>query len=189
MINMKVGYARISTPSQDLQMQIHSLEREGCRPIYYEVISGAKAERIQLKACLEFVKAGDTLVVWSIDRLGRTQKELINILAELKDKGVGFKTLQENIDTHTPIGQMMFSIFSMLAEFERNRAIERTRAGLEAARARGKFGGRRHKHAQKERELIRAMYESKKYTLREISSMHNISVATIYNYLDKSLKG
>jgi DNA invertase Pin-like site-specific DNA recombinase len=179
---MKVGYARVSTPSQDIKMQIDALEKEGCRPIYQEVISGAKAARVQLEECFKFLKEGDTLIVWSIDRLGRTQKELINLLASLKEKSVSFRSLKENIETDTPMGQMMFSIFSMLAEFEHNRSIERSKAGLEAARARGKYGGRRYKHNYRERQLIKGMYESKRYTLRELCEMHKISIVTIYNY-------
>lgn len=183
---MKVGYARISTPTQDLQMQIRALEKEGCRPIYHEQISGAKSERLQLKACLEFLKEGDTLYVWSIDRLGRTQKELINIISTLKERGIGFKSIQQNIDTSTATGQMMFGMFSMMAEFERNMGIERTRAGLIAARARGKLGGRKFKVDIRERLLIREMYHSKRYTLKEICEMNKISVATIYNYLGEN---
>ncbi len=182
---MKIGYARISTPSQDIRMQIDALEKEGCRLIYQEVISGATAARVQLEECFKFLKGGDTLIVWSIDRLGRTQKELINLLASLKEKGVSFRSLKENIDTDTPMGQMMFGMFSMLAEFEYNKGIERSKAGLEAARARGRYGGRRYKHNYRERQLIKAMYESKKYTLRELCEMHKISMKTIYNYKDE----
>lgn len=183
---MKVGYARVSRPEQDLQMQLDALEKAGCRPVFHEMVSGAKTDRLELARCKEFLKEGDTLVVWSIDRLGRTQKELINILSELKAKGVCFISLQQNIDTSTPMGQLMFGMFSMLAEFERNISIERTRAGLAAARLRGRMGGRKFKVDSRERLLIREMHNSRRYTLKEICEMNKISTGTVYNYLKEN---
>jgi DNA invertase Pin-like site-specific DNA recombinase len=182
---MKVGYARISTISQNLEMQLDALKKEGCTKIFQEVISGNKVGREELDKCLSFLRPGDTLVVWSIDRLGRSQKDLINIMADLLKRGMSFISIQEKIDTNTPLGQIMFSLFSMLAEFERNRSLERTRAGMEAARLRGRLGGRRYKHNFKEREFIRDIHKSKKYTIKEICQIYKISQGTVYNYLDE----
>jgi DNA invertase Pin-like site-specific DNA recombinase len=182
---MKVGYARISTPTQNLQMQIDALEKEGCRPIFQEIVSGAKADRPQWKQCIEMLREGDTLVVWAIDRMGRNLTEQVNIVNDLVKKKVKIYSISQRLDSESPEGMFTINLLCVMAENERQRTIVRILDGIKCARARGKFGGRRYKHSEKTRELIRAMYESKKYSLSEISDMHKISVATIYNYINK----
>src|SRR5436305_5092149 len=140
---MLIGYARVSTQDQTLSLQKDALEKIGCTKIFTDVISGAKAERKGLEEALHYVREGDTLVVWRLDRLGRSLKHLIEVVTDLEKRGIGFKSLTENIDTTTSGGKLIFHIFGALAEFERNLIRERTQAGLQAARARGRFGGRR----------------------------------------------
>lgn len=139
---MLIGYARISTSEQSLNLQIDALKKEGCNKIFSDIASGAKTERKGLNEALNFLRKGDTLLVWRLDRLGRTVKHLIDTLNWLEEQGIGFKSLHENIDTISPTGKLVTNIFMALAEFERNLIRERTKAGLEAARARGKSGGR-----------------------------------------------
>src|SRR6266487_3104650 len=141
---MLIGYARVSTHDQNLDLQLDALRKAGCdaRHIYTDTISGAKTERKGLENALDHLRAGDTLVVWRLDRLGRTLKQLIELINDLNSREVGFRSLQENIDTTTSGGKLVFHIFGALAEFERDIIRERTQAGLAAARARGKTGGR-----------------------------------------------
>ena len=139
---MLVGYARVSTHEQNLSLQVDALTQAGCEKIFEDKISGIKAERPGLNAALEFVRKGDTLVVWRLDRLGRSLKHLIETVADLEGRGIGLRSLQEAIDTTTAGGRLVFQIFGALAEFERNLIRERTLAGLQAARARGRKGGR-----------------------------------------------
>ena len=139
---MLVGYARVSTDEQDDALQVDALEQAGCERIYRDKASGATAQRPSLQEALDYVREGDTLVVWRLDRLGRSLKHLIETIGALEERGVGFRSLQEAIDTTTSGGRLIFHIFGALAEFERNLIRERTRAGLAAARARGRKGGR-----------------------------------------------
>jgi len=134
---MLIGYARVSTHEQNLTLQTDALKKAGCRKIFDDRVSGAASDRPGLKAALEYVREGDTLLVWRLDRLGRSLKDLIEIIGSLEKRGVGFKSLQESIDTTTSGGRLIFHVFGALAEFERNLIRERTRAGLEAARAEG----------------------------------------------------
>ena len=141
---MLIGYARVSTDDQDFALQEDALKKAGCKKIYYDKTSGAGAERPGLREALDYLRDGeDTLVVWWLDRLGRSLKNLIELMNLLEERGIGFQSLQESIDATTSGGKLIFHIFGALAEFERNLIRERTRAGLEAARARGKKGGRR----------------------------------------------
>ena len=140
---MNVGYARVSTNDQHLSMQIDALKSSGCQEIYSDIASGAKSQRPGLEQALAYLREGDTIVVWKLDRLGRSIQDLIKTVNELENKKIGFKSLQENIDTTTSGGKLIFHIFSALAEFERDLIRERTQAGLRSARARGKFGGMR----------------------------------------------
>ena len=142
---MKVGYARVSTLEQNLDLQIDALKKEGCEKIITDEISGSVADRVGLSKVKELLRKGDTLVVWRLDRLGRTLKHLIEWVHDLSDKGIGFKSLQETIDTTNSSGKLIFHIFGALSEFERNLIRERTQAGLAAARARGRQGGRPQK--------------------------------------------
>src|SRR5918912_839866 len=139
---MLIGYARVSTNDQTRALQRDALEKAGCTKIFTDVVSGVKAERKGLSEALEYVRPGDTLVVWRLDRLGRSLKDLIEQLTKLHNRKIGFKSLTEQIDTTTPGGKLIFHIFGALAEFERDLIKERTHAGLAAARARGRVGGR-----------------------------------------------
>ena len=139
---MLIGYARVSTQDQTLNLQKDALEKAGCQKIFTDIASGAKQERKGLEDALSHVREGDTLVVWRLDRLGRSITHLIQTVSGLAERGVGFKSLTENIDTTTSGGKLVFHIFGALAEFERDIIRERTTAGLQAARARGRKGGR-----------------------------------------------
>ena len=139
---MKIGYARVSTQDQNLDLQWDALKQAGCEKIIEDTASGGRRDRIGLERVREQLRPGDVLVVWRLDRLGRSLRHLIDLMAELETEKVGFQSLQESIDTTTPGGKLVFHIFGALAEFERNLIRERTRAGLEAARARGRKGGR-----------------------------------------------
>src|SRR5215470_4200690 len=140
--SMLIGYARVSTQDQTLDLQTDALTRAGCEKLFTDTTSGATSGRPGLQEALNHLRAGDTLVVWRLDRLGRTLKHLIATVSDLSDHGIGFKSLQENMDTMTSGGKLIFHIFGALAEFEREVIRERTNAGLQAARARGRFGGR-----------------------------------------------
>src|SRR5215467_1615175 len=158
---MLIGYARVSTQDQTLDLQTDALTRDGCEKIFTDTTSGAKSERPGLQDAMDHLRAGDTLEVWRLDRLGRTLKHLIATITDLSDKGIGFKSLQEHMDTTTSGGKLIFHIFGALAEFEREVIKERTNAGLIAARARGKLGGRPKIQAiePKKRALAKALYE------------------------------
>jgi len=137
-----IGYARVSTQDQNLDLQLDALKQAGCELLFTDTLSGAKAERPGLKDTLSHLRRDDTLVVWKLDRLGRTTKGLIDLVEQLKERGIGFKSLQDNIDTSTPMGQFFFVVFSAIAELERSMIRERSKAGLLAAKARGRKGGR-----------------------------------------------
>src|SRR2546423_716996 len=139
---MQIGYARVSTTEQNLDLQLDALKKADCVKIFTDTASGAKTARKGLDEALTYVRPGDTLVVWRLDRLGRSLKHLIEVVTDLEKRGIGFKSLTENIDTTTSGGKLIFHIFGALAEFERDIIRERTKAGLEAARARGRKGGR-----------------------------------------------
>src|SRR5574338_1233398 len=139
---MEIGYARVSTGEQTLALQLDALNAAGCGTVYEETASGAKADRPVLAEVLAYLRPGDTLVVWRLDRLGRSLQHLIDVVAQLAERGIGFKSLTEQIDTTTPGGKLIFHVFGALAEFEREIIRERTQAGLQAARARGRQGGR-----------------------------------------------
>src|SRR4051812_34276607 len=139
---MDIGYARVSTGEQTLDLQLDALTTSGCGKVYQETASGAKADRPVLEDVLSYLRGGDTLVVWRLDRLGRSLQHLIEVVAVLAERGIGFKSITEQIDTTTPGGKLIFPVFGALAEFERDLIRERTQAGLQAARARGRKGGR-----------------------------------------------
>ena len=139
---MLIGYARVSTQDQNLDLQLDALKQAGCELLFTDTLSGAKAERPGLKDTLSHLRRDDTLVVWKLDRLGRTTKGLIDLVEQLKERRIGFKSLQDNIDTSTPMGQFFFVVFSAIAELERSMIRERSKAGLLAAKARGRKGGR-----------------------------------------------
>jgi DNA invertase Pin-like site-specific DNA recombinase len=180
---MLIGYARVSTQDQTLNLQKDALEKLGCNKIFTDTASGAKAERTGLNEALEYVREGDTLVVWRLDRLGRSLKHLIETISQLDNRKIGFKSLTENIDTTTSGGKLIFHIFGALAEFERNLIRERTNAGLQAARARGRKGGRPKSLTGKKTAMAQALYNDKNNTVDEICKTLNISRATLYRYI------
>ena len=181
---MKIGYARVSTADQHLRMQEDALKSAGCEEIYSDVISGVKSQRPGLDKALSFVREGDTIVVWKLDRLGRSIQHLIQTITSLIDKKIAFKSLQENIDTSTSGAKLIFHIFSALAEFERDLIQERTQAGLKAARVRGKMGGRPPLLDTRQINRMIEMYDKQKNTVAEICEIYNISRPSFYNYLN-----
>lgn len=179
---MLIGYARVSTHEQTLDLQRDALEKAECAKIFTDHISGTKARRPGLEEALSHLRSGDTLVVWRLDRLGRSLRHLIDTVTELQERGIGFKSLTESIDTTTSGGKLVFHIFGALAEFEREIIRERTQAGLLAARARGKTGGRRRALKPNQEQIARQLYEAKT-PVREICQTLGISRATFYRYL------
>jgi len=180
-----IGYARVSTDDQNLDLQIDALTQAGCHKndIYKDKVSGAKTDRPGLTECLDNLLPGDVLVVWRLDRLGRSMVHLVSIIEMLKEKGIGFKSLCDGaIDTTTASGELIFNIFSSMAQFERRLIQERTQAGLSAAKARGKKGGRPKVHASKI-QAAKQMHLDKNMTLEDICSVLNISKPTLYRYL------
>ena len=180
---MLIGYARVSSADQNLDLQIDALKKIGCEKIYHDKISGAKAERVGLSNALEMSRAGDTLVIWRLDRLGRSLKDLISISEVLKTREIGLKSLEEGIDTNSTTGKLMFHLFGALAEFEKNLINERSRAGLDAARSRGKLGGRPTALDRNQKQLAVKLYNDRQHSIDEICSMMKISKPTLYKYV------
>ena len=187
---MEIGYARVSTGEQTLDLQLDALTRAGCGKLFTETASGATAERPVLSEALAYLRPGDVLVVWRLDRLGRSLQHLIAVVAQLAECGIGFKSLSEQIDTTTSGGKLVFHVFGALAEFERDLIRERTQAGLAAARARGRVGGRPKKLAEpKQVALARALYEGGQTDIATICSTLGISRATLYRALKAERAG
>lgn len=182
---MLIGYARVSTDDQNLDLQHDALNKVGCDKIYSDQQSGSNADRPGLVSALDTLRADDTLVIWRLDRLGRSLKDLIHMVEQLEKRGVGLKSLQENIDTTTSGGRLVFHLFGALAEFEKNLIRERTQAGLSAARARGRMGGRPKSLDPNKLELALKLYRERQHTIAEICAMMGISKSTLYNYLAK----
>lgn len=180
---MKIGYARISTQEQNIDLQADALKAAGCEKIFQDVGSGAKDERRGLAEAVEYARAGDVLVVWKLDRLGRSLKHLIETVNQLHAKGVGFASVQESIDTTTSGGKLIFHVFGALAEFERELIRERTSAGLKAARARGRKGGRKEKLTPRQVETARAMVNNPDIPISVICETFKISKPTLYRYV------
>jgi DNA invertase Pin-like site-specific DNA recombinase len=179
---MLIGYARISTHDQTLTLQKDALEKEGCDRIFTDTVSGTKAERKGLTEALSHLRAGDTLVVWRLDRLGRSLRHLIDTVTSLHEKGIGFKSLQESIDTTTSGGKLVFHIFGALAEFEREIIRERTLAGLKSARSRGRAGGRPKALTPKQVQMLKHMAADKSLTVSDICQTLGIGRTTFYRY-------
>lgn len=178
---MFLGYARVSTEDQNLDLQRDALKAAGCTTIYEEKATGKHLDgRHQLTECLRSLRAGDTLIVWKLDRLGRSILDLIKIVTELQSCNIQFRSLTEQIDTSTPTGAFTFHIFSALAELERSRIRERTMAGLSAARARGRKGGSKPKTSPQQDKQMLSLWETKKHTAREIATQFNISIPTFF---------
>lgn len=180
---MLIGYARISTHEQTLDLQQDALSKADCANIFTDTVSGAKAERPGLAQALAYLREGDTLVVWKLDRLGRSLKHLIETVSALQERGIGFRSLTEQIDTTTSGGKLIFHVFGALAEFERDIIRERTQAGLTAARARGRAGGRPKSLSPRKLETLRELYASRKHAIPEICQMLGISKTTLYRYV------
>ncbi|MDN9012474.1 recombinase family protein [Brevibacillus laterosporus] len=183
---MRVGYARVSTAVQNLDLQLDSLKEYGCEEIFTDKASGAKDKRQGLEDALRFVRPSDTLVVWRLDRLGRNMQHLITIVNDLNERGISFHSLQENItmDKASATGQLMFHLFAAFAEFERNLIQERSAAGRAAARARGRLGGRPEKLEKKEIEMLKTLVAGGT-AIKNIADMWGLSRTTIYRYLEK----
>lgn len=186
---MLIGYARVSTDDQNLHLQCDALGGAGCERIFEDRGSGAKVDRPGLAAALGMVRRGDTLVVWRLDRLGRSLKDLIALAERLDTVGVGLRSLHDAIDTGSSGGRLVFHMFGALAEFERNLVRERTKAGLNAARARGRLGGRRKVLAPDKRRLAVQLYQERKYTVMEICRLMGISKPTLYAYIEEVAGG
>jgi DNA invertase Pin-like site-specific DNA recombinase len=181
-----LGYARVSTTDQQPQLQVDALQQAGCYRVFIETASGARPDRPVLKQALDQLRPGDTLVVWKLDRLGRSLRHLVDTITGLADRGVGFRSLQEAIDTTTPGGKLVFHVFAALAEFERDLIRERTQAGLAAARARGRKGGRPKLLSPERRKLAVQLYREQRHTVLEICRLMGISKPTLYSYLDEA---
>lgn len=185
---MKIGYARVSTEEQSLELQLDALIKHGCESdfIYTEKVSGSKADRPELLRLIESLRKGDQVVVWKLDRLGRSVKDLISIMNQIKDKGAEFISLQDHINTGTPSGKLTFHMFAALAEFERDIIRERTKAGLASARVRGRKGGRPKglsKEAQHKAIIAENLYKENLLSTTEICQQLSISRNTLYSYL------
>jgi len=180
---MLIGYARVSTQDQNLDLQNDALKKAGCKKIFKDTASGVKVDRVGLLAAIEHAREGDSIVVWKLDRLGRSVKQLIETVLELAENKVGLKSLQENIDTTTSSGKLFFHMFGALAEFERDVIRERTMAGLKAARARGRKGGRPRTVDAKKIQIAKTMHKDKNNSIGDICKTLAISKATLYRYI------
>ena len=178
-----VGYARVSTRDQTVALQLDALHAAGCVRVFQETASGAQRDRPQLAAALDWMRAGDTLVVWKLDRLARSTKQLIETVEELARRGVGFRCLTQDIDTTTAGGRLVFTIFSAIAEFEREIIQERTRAGLDAARARGRRGGRPPALKARDLKEARALLADPDITVEQVAARLKVSPSTLYRHL------
>ena len=182
---MLIGYARVSTQDQNLSLQLEALKKAGCEKIFKDKTSGSRADRPGLNKALELLRKDDTLIVWKLDRLGRSVKHLVNLVGELRQEGVQFKSITDSIDTGTPSGRFFFHVMASLAEMERELTIERTRAGLETARKLGRKGGRRRK-------MTESKVESTKKLLlngvppKDVAKNLGVSVPTLYRWIPAS---
>jgi DNA invertase Pin-like site-specific DNA recombinase len=185
-MNQILGYARVSTADQNPDLQVDELNAAGCHRIFVEHATGAQAERPQLGQALDHLRSGDTLVVWRLDRLARSLRDLINLVTTLEERGVGFRSLHERVDTTSPGGRLVFHLFGALAEFERDLIRERSLAGLAAARARGRNGGRPSVMTPAKIARARELYEERDLTVAEIAKTLGVSRASVYRHLPSS---
>lgn len=183
---MLVGYARVSTQDQKPELQLDALCKAGCEKIFEEKASGAQRDRPELKAALAYLREGDTLVLWKLDRLARSLKQLIETVEALEDRKIGFRSITENIDTTTPGGRLVFHIFGALAEFERSIIRERTSAGLAAARARGKVGGRPPALTEADVRAATVLLSDRSMAVKDVAKRMGVSVSTLYKYIPKA---
>lgn len=183
---MLIGYARVSTIDQNLDLQLDALKNVGCEKLFEDKINGSKLNRPGLSKALEDLRRGDTLVVWKLDRLGRSLRNLIELINELHEKDVMFRSIQDGIDTSNSIGQFFFHITGAFAELERNLIKERTKAGLNAARARGRKGGRKPSLNNKQIQMMLEIYNAQSTPIVEICEQFKISRKTFYRYIENS---
>ena len=181
-----MGYARVSTTDQDASLQIDALERAGCYRVFVDTISGSTRHRPELDRLLDQLRPGDTLVVWRLDRLGRSIRHLIDQMAALAEREIGFRSLQETIDTTSPGGRLIFHVFAALAEFERDLIRERTNAGLAAARARGRTGGRPPALTADQIRAAKQMYDQRDLTVEQIGQVLGVHRSTIYRAVGRT---
>jgi DNA invertase Pin-like site-specific DNA recombinase len=184
-----IGYARVSGRQQSPALQHDALTAAGCARTFTDVASGAKTDRPQLAAALDYLRVGDVLVVWQLDRLGRNMRHLIDTVNTLHERGVQFRSLRENVETTTASGKLTFHLFAALAEFERDLLRERTTAGLAAIagrRARGRNGGRPRKMTPEKITVARQMYDARTYTVAQIARTLGVSRGTVYQHLDQN---
>jgi DNA invertase Pin-like site-specific DNA recombinase len=182
-MNQRIGYARVSTDDQHLDLQRDALQQAGCRVIYEEVASGKNTARPELEQCRRALRAGDTLVVWRLDRLGRSLPDLVQVVTELEQCGVEFESLTERIETGSAAGKLIFHVFAALADFERGLIRERTQAGLAAARARGRTGGRKPKLTDKDVREIKALLGDPDIQVAEVARRYGVSRTTLYKHV------
>ncbi len=186
---MRVGYARVSRKDQRLEPQRDALLADGCERVFEEKVSSREADRKVLREAFDYCREGDVLVVARLDRLGRSLRELIDLVGELEDRGVGFRSLKESLDTTTAGGRLIFHVFGALAEFEREIIRERTMAGLESARARGRHGGRPKALDEGKAKLARRLKSEGEHSVGEICSMLGVGRSTLYRYLGEGNSG
>jgi len=184
-LDILVGYARVSTLDQNLDLQLSALEEAGCEKLYQDQISGTKANRPGLSMALEVLRKNDTLVVWKLDRLGRTVKGLIDLVNFLHQKEIHFKSITDNVDTSTPAGRFFFHVMASLAQMERELLAERTKAGLAAAKAKGRVGGRKRKMTQSKIESAKQLLSSGTLP-KDVAQNLGISVPTLYRWIPAS---
>ena len=180
---MLIGYARVSTQEQNLALQRDALYEADCERVFIEKSSGAQRDRVELKAALDYMREGDTLVVWKLDRLARSLKQLIETVEMLEQKGIGFQSLTEKIDTTTSAGKLVFHLFGALAEFERSLVQERTKAGLLAARAKGRLGGRPRALSAEDIKVAKVLLRDADITVAEVAKRVGVAPSTLYRYL------
>jgi DNA invertase Pin-like site-specific DNA recombinase len=182
---MLIGYARVSTRDQNYELQLDALKAAGCTKIFEEKLSGAQRDRPELKAALDYVRSGDALVVWKLDRLARSLKQLIETVEMLSEQKIGFRSLTENIDTTSSGGRLIFHIFGALAEFERSIIRERTTAGLAAAKARGRVGGRPPALRESDLRVAHTLLKAGQLTVAEIAERLHVAPSTLYKHLPR----
>lgn len=180
---MFIGYARVSTTDQNLDLQRDALTKAGCERIFEEHASGARDDRPELAIALSHLRKGDCLIVWRLDRLGRSLRSLIRFVGELADRGVEFRSLHDGVDTTTATGRFFFHVLAALAEMERELIRERVVAGLTAARARGRKGGRKPRLSEKQIAMARKMLEDRKTTIKDVAASFGVNRSTIYRAL------
>jgi DNA invertase Pin-like site-specific DNA recombinase len=180
-----VGYSRVSTDGQHLELQTDALREVQCDRVFSDIASGSVRDRPQLQAALDFLRAGDTLIVWRLDRLGRSLSHLLKVIEGLEERGIEFRSVTENIDTTSATGRLVLHLFGALAQFERSLLQERTKAGLAAARARGRKGGRKPLLSERQIRVVKGLHEGGDHSVSEIAALVHASRATIYRALDK----